>query len=394
MNVLFIHDHKFRYGYKKYYSPGGLSQEVLRRYTEIFTSIKIIARKINSTNVEGCSEISDENILFRLIDCESIFDILFKYYKKTKKVIEKNIKKYDIIILRVPSFLAFMAIKYVKKYKKTYVIEVVNCGWDVFWNYGIVGKIIAPIIYLYMKYIIKKCNNVIYITEKYLQNRYPCNNNTAIIPNVLIKNGDIEVLNNRIKRINDKKDKNEKIIISTIGSYDVRYKGQRHVLQALAKLKKNNCFEYLLVGQGKGDSLKKLVKKLKLEKIVRFVGTIPHDKIYSFLDNIDIYIQPSDVEAQGRSLLEAVSRSCLAISSNAGGMPEFINQNWIFPKRNVKKLVKLLENIDYKNMIISAKENYNVSNKYLEEVIQNKRKEYFWGIIDSLGEQCENFKSN
>ncbi|HFI0416531.1 TPA: hypothetical protein ACGOYS_002000 [Streptococcus suis] len=51
IELLFIHDHKFRFINNRYYSTGGLSQAVLDRYYKVFGKFTIIARVVTEKTV-------------------------------------------------------------------------------------------------------------------------------------------------------------------------------------------------------------------------------------------------------------------------------------------------------------------------------------------------------
>lgn len=59
---------------------------------------------------------------------------------------------------------------------------------------------------------------------------------------------------------------------------------------------------------------------------------MPHDKIFEWLDTIDIYIQPSYQEGLCRSVVEAMSRACPVICSDACGERELANEKFIFKR--------------------------------------------------------------
>ena len=52
-------------------------------------------------------------------------------------------------------------------------MEVVGCPWDAYWNYSLKGKIVAPFATYMMKRRVKSAPFVLYVTNKFLQKRYP-----------------------------------------------------------------------------------------------------------------------------------------------------------------------------------------------------------------------------
>ena len=308
--ALFIHDHKFKKINNKIYSSGGLSNEILTRYVNYYGKIKVIAR------VEKCNTYENK---FSEITNKNVEIINYKLLKK--KDLINLINNSKIVILRIPSFIGSKMDKLIPKNKKC-IVEVVACAWDALWNHSLSGKVIAPLMYYREKQIIKKAKYVIYVSNKFLQKRYPTNGYNIGCSDVSLSTFDDKILNKRLEKIKKMNDK--KIVFGTLAAIDVKYKGQAYVIKAINKLKKEGIenIEYQLVGGGSKNKLEKLAKKLNVEDKIVFVGTLPHDKVFDWLDMIDIYIQPSNQEGLPRALVEAMSRACPCIGSSTGGIPE------------------------------------------------------------------------
>lgn len=367
--VLFVHDHRFKEINNKIYSPGGLSNEILTRYTNYYGNIKVVARieKYNKKD-DKFSEITNKNIE------------IINYNSLNKKELQKIILNAQIVILRVPSFLGNKIRKLIPKDKK-YIIEVVACAWDALWNHSIIGKVIAPIMYYKEKKIVKDAQNVIYVSNEFLQRRYPNKNYNVGCSDVNVTTIDKDSFNKKRQKKNNKK---EKIVLGTCAALNVKYKGQQYVLKAISNLKKQgiNNIKYELVGGGNHSRLIKLIKKYKIEDKVEIIGSLPHDKIFDWLDKIDIYIQPSNQEGLCRALIEAMSRGTPCIASNAGGNVELIDEEYIFRRKNVKELQKLILNMTSNNEILNqqATSNLKKAEKYNNKKLEKIRDEFYINV--------------
>src|SRR5690606_23050109 len=107
--------------------------------------------------------------------------------------------------------------------------------FDALWNHSLVGKILAPIEYIKMRRNVKNSKYSVYVTNDFLQNRYPTQGNNINISNVYLKKIDDNILNKRIDKINSSSP--SKVILGTIGHLNVKYKGQHLIIKALSKLK-------------------------------------------------------------------------------------------------------------------------------------------------------------
>ena len=385
MNVLFAHDHVLRKFNDVYYTSGGLNQEVLNRYINLNDKIYVYTRKTDvKEKLEDNLKVNNENIICEPSDIyNSPLDYYLRYKDIKNEAIER-LKNIDFCIIRLPSFIGGIIYKEAKKKNIPYVVEVVGCAWDSLWYYGnIKAKLFAPIMYHKTKKEIKGAKNVIYVTEKFLQKRYPTKGKQLGCSDVSLPNvNNKEILEIRQKKINE--NNSNKIILGTIGNIDVSCKGHKLALKAVAKLKKQGYnVEYQLIGGGKGKRLKKIAQKLDIIDDVKFIGIKPHEEIFDWLNNLDIYVQSSFQEGLCRAVVEAMSRACPCIVSNVGGNSELINEKYIFEKGNVKSLYnKLLLLINSKNNLEeSSRQNYTRSLDFGKEKLDTKRKEFYNAII-------------
>lgn len=313
MNCLFVHD--FR-SYKKndeFYTTN-LSYEIFRkRYLKIFRKINILnrcGRMDVKENENNYVKASGKNVEF--IDEIEIFNAVtfLKKYSEIKNTVNRNIEKNDFIIIRLDSFLGLIAAKYCRKNRKKYLIEVVGCVFDSFWNKGMLGKIIAIPLYFITKYEIKNAPYVVYVTSNFLQTRYPTFGKKTNISNVELIDKHDKTLMRRFEKIEKIENIDEHIFdIVTIAAVNVKYKGQDTVIKTISYLKKKGYknYRFNIIGGGNNSYLKKLAKKLNVEEQVIFYGSVRHEEVMEMLKNFDIYIQPSKQEGLPRALIEGMS---------------------------------------------------------------------------------------
>lgn len=160
--------------------------------------------------------------------------------------------------------------------------------------------------------------------------------------------------------IQPRKFPNTKIVVGSLISL-VEHKDPLNLIRA-AKIvidRTNNVF--FEIG-GEGYLMKECVRKIreyKLEKNVIMKGYIENNK--DFLKNIDIFVLPSKKEGLGSSLLEAMAFALPLIGTNAGGIPEIIENNVngiVVPKENPQKLAEaILKLISDKNLYENLSKN-------------------------------------
>lgn len=108
-----------------------------------------------------------------------------------------------------------------------------------------------------------------------------------------------------------------------------RVKGFDVLLRAAAEVRRvhpNAIF--LIVGSVQEPDchreLLDLVRKLNLERNVRFLGKMDNESVWPLLKGCDVFCQPSRSEGMSNALLEAMACGLPCVATNVGGTPEVI----------------------------------------------------------------------
>ena len=377
--LIFVHDGPVYYDdQNKYYEFA--YHKLLERYSYLADEIYFLIR---TSKIEGENKYT---LIPEKIGIVSVpnFKSPTKYFKnkaEAEKIVCDVIKDADYVVLRTQSSIAQIALKYIKKYNKPYIIECVGCSWDSYWNHSMLGKIVAPYMYYKTKKAIKDAPYVYYVTNQFLQKRYPTNGEKVACSNVVIKSNDKDALDKRIQKIN-KFNPKEKIIFGTAASLSTRYKGQEYVIKALKYfLDKGYNVEYHLVGGYSGNQKNTFlydlaVKEGVIDKVI-FEGSLSSEQIMDYYDSIDIYVQPSKQEGLPRAVIEAMSRGCPVLGTDIAGIPELIQERCLFKKGSVKSFINAVERLLICNQADIAIENFNNAKMYKEDILENKRKEFY-----------------
>lgn len=378
MKAVFVHDHKFRRIEKEFYSPGGLANEILQRYVSVFENLSVIGRIIDENQV---------NTSYSKIDLKHISI-------KTRESLESEISSADAVIIRLPSVNGLRAIRIARKMNKPYLVEVVGCVLDTYWNYSLKGKLVAFPAYFLTRQAVKSATHVVYVTKEFLQSRYPNKNKTCAISDVALQPTDTQVLENRLNKINNM---NRKLVLGTAGAVDVVYKGQEFVIRAIPEIEKRLgiTVEYHLAGGGDTTRLAAIAKECGVESNIKFAGVVSHNLIFDWFDNLDVYIQSGTVEGLSRALLEAMSRGLPCIATKVGGNPELVAKNYLVSKTNADKMPSIIADCIYnmyavEEMKNQAKHNFNkANNEYNRAELDAKRVSFYTDFRDSMVKSFE-----
>jgi len=176
----------------------------------------------------------------------------------------------------------------------------------------------------------------------------------------LYTNKDIEVTPfgidmEQFKPMNTKEELFDKddIVIGTVKTLEEKY-GIEYLIKAFKILidkYKDLSLKLLIVGGGSLDnSLKDLVKKLKIENKTIFVGKVPFNEVPKYQNILDIAVFPSieNSESFGVAVIEASACEKPVIVSNVGGLPEVVENGisgFVVPPKNEKALAQTIEEL-------------------------------------------------
>lgn len=381
MKILFVHDHFFKYQDSDYFSNGGFPANIWQRYLSVFNNLTVVGRDGGylSPADRGYTLSSCRGVSFRLLpNISNIRSLLFGN-KIVVSECRRLVSESDGIIARLPSRLGQLFVKEAIRQAKPYAIEVVGCAWDALWNYGDwKGKVMAPLAFYETKLALSRAPFALYVTQHFLQNRYPCGGKTTFCSNVEISDVNDDVLIKRSERIFSE---NEKIYVGLIGNYSSKYKGIDAAIRALALLDAElNEWELQVLGSGDFMPFSKLADSLGVGEKVKFIGSLPSGlPVYNWLDSIDIYLQPSLTEGLPRALIEAMSRGCPGLGSNVGGIPELLPKSQMIKPGDYKELAMGIKRLIKNNVMLrkTSEENFDKAKNYYKSALDARRGQFF-----------------
>lgn len=148
-----------------------------------------------------------------------------------------------------------------------------------------------------------------------------------------------------------------------------KYKGFQLVIEAMPKIlkQKPNTVLWIAGVGGYELELKSLVKKLKLEQYVKFLGKLSQEEIKERYFDCDLVIFPSIwLESQGRIPLEAMAAKKPLIANNVGGIIETAGSENVCNMFNQDELVR---EILKKRMPMKSRKDLTINN-FTKQIIQ------------------------
>ncbi len=382
MKVLLVTDFSIYQQNQRIYTKFAFSS-IIKRYYNRFGKISFCCPLKTSERPAECDvEITD--MVEEITTLTNWDGLLHRKGSAVREAVEKS----DLILARFASFSSAFVCSVAHKMGKPVFAEVMSCGWDGLWNHGLIGKFAAPIMFFAVKKSLWNADYALYVTEAFLQNRYPCKNKTVGVSDVVIDEISNEVRQKRNEKIAQTDFCN--ITLMTSGATNVWYKGQHFVIRAIPLLNQMGVrVKYYCVGQGDPSYLRKVAEKCGVKDQVVFTGAVSHDEVFRLLDQCDIYIQPSLQEGLPRALVEAMSRGCPAIGARTGGIPELLPGACIVKRKSVKNIAEIIKKMLDDGLKQYSEQSFLRAADFQGEKLDVKRDAYFKYVCDSVAETSE-----
>lgn len=381
MKAIFFHDTKLINSKEILYSTGGFNKSKLDEYGKWFSSITL-ATRCKDENIGSGVPVLVGSIGSRLkfLKIDNLSSINVKTYFESYKKINNALSNADVAIVRLPSTIGLLGYALSKINKKKIIVEVVGCPWGSLYNYGgLKAKIAAPLMFLLTRIAVYYSHNTIYVTNKFLQKRYPSKYKNSVGCSDVIIDVDPRVCLERLEYIKTLSDR--KVRIGIVGALDSEYKGFDQLFDCANILERKfpGRYDIDIVGGGDGSKLRESIERLDLRGVVSIVGTLSHPVgINKWLDSIDIYVQPSKTEGLPRAVIEAMSRGCACIGSTVGGIPELLEGDVVHQQDDVDAFASLIIKASKEEALVElCKRNFKESEKYTLTALDKKRNEFY-----------------
>ena len=309
--------------------------------------------------------------------------ILFRNRPAAKRRLKELVASSDALVARLPSEIGMVAVDAAEELGKPWGVEVVTCTWDSLWNYGTwQGKVYAPLSWWKTRRLVRRSPYAVYETQRFLQGRYPPGGKSVGCPIVELPEVDRSVLERRLARIRAWR---EPFRIGLIGALSVGFKGIDTAIAALARERSALPeFELRILGTGDPARWRRLAEEAGLADRIHFDGVLPSgEPVNRWLDELDLYIQPSFQEGLPRGTLEAMSRGLPAVTSTAGGLPELLEPESLHRPGDAERLGRLIVHAagDRAWQLAQAERNFEVAHRYSKPVLDRVRSEFWADFI-------------
>lgn len=356
----------------------------IERYLKYFDSINVVARVTEDNNglyPRQKVDLKEARISFNLFEEKKGISRI-KNRTVFKRVLVDSMKINDIVLCWAEP-KTNLIVETAKKLNKQCIVYVGGCNKDTLLSSkSLMRKAVAYLVYYSNKLGIYNSDYVHYVTENELQKRYPTKGYSVGASYV---NVDLEIdeitISKRYKRYDNLDDS---VTLGIIG-YLNEVKGIDTAIEALSKLK--GKFRLKILGGGNPEGYKELATRLGVISNVDFDGTLePGKQVLKWLDGIDIYLQPSRTEGLPRATIEAMSRGCPVISSDAMGLKELVAEEWRHKPGDSLRLALLINKLSEDPIKLKslARNSFDTAKFYDRELLDQRIDEFFSEILSRV----------
>lgn len=385
MKIIYAHDNIYYEGKDGLYSAGQFSYSYWHVYLEAFGTLTVLGRKSPQKATKNMERSDGKGVSIKTFPNMNSLSGKLIHKKDIVKALEREMADADGVIIRAMSEIGWEVYKLARKHNLPIVHELSGCPWDNTWNHGsLSAKLYAPLRYLRARKVARTADQVLYVTRDFLPKRYPATGQTVIASNVRISKPSKAVLDVRLKRMKRVFEKQDiPLRFGLIGHLDHKLKGIDIAIEAFAEFLKTTQQDASLhiLGPGAPTPYKELAQKLGISKHVFFDGTLKGgDPVLKWLDEIDVYLQPSYHEGLPRALIEAMSRGALALASTAGGIAELLPEDFLHKPGDKRKLARdmvAMTSSPLETLQNKATANFKTTQNYTNDILAPKRAK-FW----------------
>jgi len=314
----------------------------------------------------------------------------YKYYLEFNPGWIKNVMKYKLDILHIQSFgfiMVDIAVLLKKAFSKTKILNTPHGPFMALQKYPWWQEILK-VFYTIFEYPVNMLYDAVVEVNpeqwKWMTKVGVNKKRIKFIPNSIPKETFAKV---DVEAFKKKYNLNNKLVISYLGRIQ-KYKGLDQVIKVLPDLVKENpnvCF--LAMGKDAGDlsRLKKLSKELNVEKNVVFASVDDEERLTG-LEVSDIFVLPSEWEAFGLVIIEAMARHNAIISTKTEGGNFLIGEGkngYLYNYKDTnelrKHLLKLIKDNNLRQKMIET--NYAYSKKFSTEKIAKQLEDLYKKVL-------------
>lgn len=305
-----------------------------------------------------------------------------------KKLVATYLRKADCVISRVPGVVANMVVSECNRANISYSVEVVVDPWEYFApevRGGLVNWAVRRKWTSNLKKICLNADGASYVTERYLQKKYPCAALKGESGHFTGSYSSVELPDDGFAQERIYKPKDSILIAHAANNFDGNSKGHYTLFDAVKILvSAGKDVRLLCIGDGPsmGD-FKQYVAEGGIDNRVEFTGRLADGaEVRKRMAEADVFVFPTKAEGLPRVVLEAMAEGMPCLSTPVCGIPEVLPADCLFAPNDAegfaRGITEMLDNPDL--MTRRSAENLVTAKQYSASKLNVKRMAFYQSV--------------
>lgn len=387
--------HLFKTPDGKYYTPSIYNYDFFQRYLNVFDKVRFVSKTkhVESIDVSKFLLVSREGLeIYELPWYQGLMGMLKNTFKLIARYRNAG-EGCDCSIFRVAQIESYLSYMLWKRKGRPYAVEVVNDPA----TFTDMNRIFKEICCYILKHMVGKANGASYVTEYSLQNHYPSKASKIGENEKYFESyySSVEILEHEI-RAPKKYDNSKKTyeLVHSSNSINGDNKGHTTLFKAFKiVIESGYSVKLNLIGDGSFlPHLKEYATELGIRDKVNFIGRLhSRENVLETLSNFDLLVYPTHMEGLPRCLIEAMSVGLPCISTPIAGIPELLENKYLFQPGDsegfAKEIIRLISKPE--ELEIMSINNTEIAKKYTKDKLM-KRRNAFYSKLHKLAESQVN----
>jgi glycosyltransferase involved in cell wall biosynthesis len=361
------------------------------RYLDEFDGVTIVGREqLHATPRHSMTRVDGPGVELRGVPHYIGWKQFLWKWREVRKPLQMVIRRPGAIILRLGSLLALVIQRPLLKSRRPYGVEVVGDPWDTFSSGAVdipMRSVVRHVLSRSQRRLCTEAAGAAYVTEKFLQSRYPCLRRQWAASDVSVDElgtftthySSIELTPADFRMKPRVFEPRGLLKVVTVGSLAQRYKGVDVLIRALERMAVlgHRC-ELTVIGDGRYlGELKALARTLKV--VVRFRSHLLRHEVMGELDRADVFVLASRTEGLPRALIEAMARGLPCIATRVGGIPELLDDRVLCAPGSAESLADRICALVTGRLDPSehSLRNFRRAKDFREELLRPRRREFY-----------------
>lgn len=384
-------NHYYRDANGDVYVDAVFNYDFYKRYLSVFDTVYAIGRVTSVKEPpQGKRRADGPGVIFLDLKPGRGLQGFLNSAFENKRLIRDYLKLSDCVIARIPGVVANMVVAECEKEQKDYSVEVVVDPWEYFSPEARGGIVNWAVRRKWTADLKRACHEAIgasYVTEHYLQMRYPCLAHEGVAGTFTSHYSSVELPDDSFSAPRTYLPKDTYEIVHAANTFQGNSKGHYVLFDAIKEvLRRSRSVKLVCIGDGPSlPDYIEYVSRIGIADNVEFTGRLADGvEVRKRMASADLFVFPTKAEGLPRVLLEAMAEGMPCLSTPVCGIPEVLPDRWLFDSNDSKGFADgIIELIDDPELMTQeGRANLEVSKRYSSSILNERRTAFYKKVME------------